>query len=189
MAFPYGILGKSAKMSREIPPPSGAKAPSVRLRSEWQAGDRALIVDLHRRGYAGEGDRFGGAFPDYVDRTVADAGLDVPGHRSRVWFAEREEDALGCAAMIDRGRRGQLRWVVLVPEARGLGLGRALFEAAMAHAAAQGWEEVYLETTDGLGPSMQLYLANGFTVVSDAEEELWDGPGRMIVMTKRLRSF
>ncbi|HRK67518.1 MAG TPA: hypothetical protein PKY73_08200, partial [Hyphomonas sp.] len=37
-----------------------------------------------------------------------------------------------------------------------------LFAAAMDHAAAQGWPEVYLETTDGLGASMQLYLANGF---------------------------
>ena len=109
-----------------------------------------------------------------------------PARASRVWFAERGAETLGCAAMIDRGGRGQLRWVVLVPQARGLGLGKALFEAAMAHAAAQGWPEVYLETTDGLGPSMQLYLANGFEVVSDEEEELWNGRGRMIVMTRRL---
>lgn len=173
-------------MSRKFPPTGENQRFGIHLRSDWRLGDDDLIVDLHRRGYAGEGDRFGGPFPAYVAATVLEAGLDQPGHTSRVWFAERGAETLGCAAMIDRGTRGQLRWVVLLPEARGLGLGKALFEAAMSHAAAQGWPEVYLETTDGLGPSMQLYLANGFTVVSDEEEELWNGRGRMIVMSRRL---
>ena len=172
-------------MSRDFPPPAGRLPPGVRLRSDWLPGDPRLIVDLHQRGYAGEGPRFAAGFADYVGLTVAEAGLGVPGNASRVWFAERGADVLGCAAMIDRGTRGQLRWVVLVPEARGLGLGKALFATAMEHAAAQGWPEVYLETTDGLAASMQMYLANGFAVTRDREEELWDGPGRMIVMTRR----
>lgn len=173
-------------MSRKLRPPGEIHPPGVRLRSDWRDGDGDLIVELHRRGYAGEGDRFGDPFPEYVAETVREAGLGKPGHASRVWFAERGSETLGCAAMIDRGSRGQLRWVVLLPEARGLGLGKALFEAAMAHAAECGWPEVYLETTDGLGPSMQLYLANGFTVTSDEETELWSGRGRFIVMTRRL---
>lgn len=173
-------------MSRDFPPPAGKPPPDVLLRSDWRAGDAALIVDLHRRGYAGEGPAFAGRFADHVGLTVAEARLDAPGHASRIWFAERGSETLGCAAMIDRGTRGQLRWVVLVPEARGLGLGKALFAAAMDHAAAQGWPEVYLETSGGLPVSMQMYLANGFTVISDCEEELWDGPGRMIVMARRL---
>jgi len=173
-------------MSREIPVSAQVTAPGIRLRGDWRLGDADLIVDLHRRGYAGEGPRFATGFADYVRQTVEDAGLGQTGNASRVWFAERGGETLGCAAMIDRGTRGQLRWVVLVPEARGLGVGKALFEAAMAHAAAQNWREVYLETTDGLAASMQLYLANGFATVSDQEVELWDGPGRMIVMSRRL---
>lgn len=173
-------------MSREIPQSEDEGAGPVRLRSDWRSGDADLIVELHRRGYAGEGERFAGPFPDYVGETVREAGLDRPGHASRVWFAERGAETLGCAAMIDRGNRGQLRWVVLVPEARGLGIGKALFAAAMDHAAAQGWPEVFLETTDGLGPSMQMYLANGFTVTQDVEDDLWHGRGQFIVMTRRL---
>jgi len=173
-------------MSRDFPSPGGRPPQAARLRSDWRSGDAALIVDLHRRGYAGEGPAFAGRFSEYVGLTVAEAGLDAPGHASRVWFAERKGETLGCAAMIDRGTRGQLRWVVLVPEARGLSLGKALFAAAMDHAAAQRWREVYLETTGGLAASMHMYLANGFVVTSDTEEDLWDGPGRMIVMTRPL---
>lgn len=172
-------------MSRRLPSPEDAAGEKVRLRSDWQPGDAQLIVDLHRRGYAPEGERFGGHFPDYVAETVREARLDQPGHASRVWFAVRGAETLGCAAMIDRGTRGQLRWVVLLPEARGLGIGRALFTAAMDHAAAQGWPEVYLETTDGLEASRHLYLANGFTVTSKAPADLWHGPGQFIVMTRR----
>ncbi|MFN7164743.1 MAG: GNAT family N-acetyltransferase [Hyphomonas sp.] len=173
-------------MSREIPLLAQGLPPDIRLRSEWRPGDADRVVDLHQRGYAGEGERFHTGFAAYVRQTVDAAGLGMPGNAGRVWFAERGEEALGCAAMVDRGGRGQLRWVVLVPEARGLGIGKALFRAAMAHAEAQGWTQVYLETTDGLAASMQLYLANGFAVTSDREEELWDGPGRMIVMTRHL---
>jgi GNAT superfamily N-acetyltransferase len=173
-------------MSRRIPQPEDAPPQDARLRSEWRSGDADLIVDLHRRGYAGEGPAFADPFPDYVAETVREAGLDRPGHASRVWFAERGADAVGCAAMIDRGTRGQLRWVVLLPQARGLGLGKALFRAAMDHADAQGWPEVFLETTGGLAASMQLYLANGFTVTRHEPADLWGVPGYHIVMTRRL---
>jgi GNAT superfamily N-acetyltransferase len=173
-------------MSRTIPQPEDAPPQDARLRSEWRSGDADLIVDLHRRGYAGEGPAFADPFPDYVAETVREAGLDRPGHASRVWFAERGAETVGCAAMIDRGTRGQLRWVVLLPQARGLGLGKALFRAAMDHAAAQGWPEVFLETTGGLTASMQLYLANGFAIVSDEPADLWGVPSRHIVMVRRL---
>jgi GNAT superfamily N-acetyltransferase len=173
-------------MSRGIPSPEYAPEPDVRLRSEWRSGDADLIAELHRRGYANEGPAFGPPFVHYVRQTVNEAGLGQPGNAGCVWFAERGGAAVGCAAMIDRGTRGQLRWVVLLPEARGFGIGKALFKAAIDHAAAQGWPEVFLETTGGLDTSMQLYRANGFSVVSDTVEELWDGPGQMIVMVRHL---
>ena len=174
-------------MSLNRPPSKTALPTGVSLRSAWRPGDAGLIVDLHRQGYASEGDRFGAGFPAYVRKTVEEAGLDRPGHASRVWFAERDGKPLGCTAMIDRNGRGQLRWVVLLPAARGLGLGKAMLGSAMAHAADQGWSEVFLETTDGLDASMQLYLALGFAVTSNTEAELWDGPGRTIVMARSLQ--
>lgn len=175
-------------MSHFTPPKNLALPAGLNLRSAWRPGDADLIVDLHRRGYASEGDRFGPSFPGYVRKTVEEAGLDAPGHDSRVWFAEQAGETLGCAAMIDRNGRGQLRWVVLLPAARGLGLGKLLLTTAMDYAAAQGWPDVFLETTDGLGPSMQLYLTHGFAVTSVTEVDLWDGPGRMIVMARSLQS-
>ncbi|MEO1100299.1 MAG: GNAT family N-acetyltransferase [Pseudomonadota bacterium] len=155
------------------------------IRHDRREGDNELIVDLHRRGYAQEGDRFGETFPPFVLETVLAADLDAAGG-SRVWFAEMGGQTIGCTAMIDRGVRGQLRWVVLLPAARGRGVGKRLFDLAMTHAHRQGWTEVFLETTDGLDASMTLYRKAGFTEVEVSEADLWHGRGQLIVMAKHI---
>lgn len=155
------------------------------IRSDWRGGDVDRIVELHRQGYAHEPVRYGEDFLRHVMHTVEEA--DIPAHpASRVWFAELEGETVGCAALVDRGEKGQLRWVVLTPETRGLGLGRRLLKAAMAHAAAQDWNSVYLETTDGLDASMALYKRLGFTVDIAEDRPLWHGGGQFIQMSRAL---
>lgn len=157
----------------------------ISIRSERRAGDDALIVELHRLGYTPEGPRFGAAFCDFVAETVSEANLADPAN-GRVWFAERDGETLGCAAMITRGDEGQLRWVVLRPEARGLGCGRALVDRAMDHARHLRFKRVFLETTDGLDASMAIYRKLGFVDVHNAPAQLWHGEGQLIVMSLNL---
>ncbi len=152
------------------------------IRDDRSPGDDALIVDLHRRGYAPEDARFREEFCAFVGETVARTDLDDPA-RGTVWFAEQRGEAIGCAALVDRGDRGQLRWVVLLPEGRGFGLGKALVDRALQHARARGYREVFLETTDGLEASMAIYEKLGFVTVHDAPEPLWHGNGQLIVMS------
>lgn len=155
------------------------------IRSDWQDGDVERIVELHRRGYADEPMRYGEDFLRHVRHTVEEA--DIPAHpASRVWFAELDGETVGCAALVDRGERGQLRWVVLTPETRGLGIGRRLLDAAMAHADKQDWQSVYLETTDGLDVSMALYERLGFRVDVAEDRPTWHGGGRFIQMSRAL---
>lgn len=160
-------------------------AHAIAIRDNRRPGDDALIVELHRRGYAGEGPRFAQPFLDFVAKTVAEGRLDES-DAGKVWFAEAKGEGVGCAALIDRGSCGQLRWVVLAPEARGQGVGRRLVEEALIHARARGHSHVYLETTDGLAASMKIYEQLGFRTVYDEVEPLWDGEGRMIRMETEL---
>ena len=160
-------------------------ATSIQFRHDRRLGDDQLIVDLHRLGYAREGDRFGEPFCVFVGETVAEAQLDKPG-RSRVWFAELDEKAVGCSALVDRGEVGQLRWVVLLPEARGTGAGRKLVDLALNHARACDHHEVFLETTDGLASSMAIYEKLGFQTSDAHVERLWHGDGVHITMTLKL---
>lgn len=157
----------------------------VIIRNDWREGDVDRIVELHRQGYAHEPVRYGEDFLRHVRGTVEEA--DIPSHpASRVWFAELDGETVGCAALVDRGDKGQLRWVVLTPETRGLGIGRQMLEAAMEHASEQDWESLYLETTDGLDASMTLYKQLGFTVEIAEDRPLWHGGGQFIQMSRAL---
>ena len=158
---------------------------AIVIRGERRAGDDELIVALHADGYRGEGAHFNDAFLVHVRATVAEARLDAPG-AGRVFFAERGGLAIGCAAMIARGDRGQLRWVVLTPAARGTGIGRRLVHAALDEARARGFASVFLETTSGLVASMGLYRTLGFVETEHGDHAPWESEADVIRMTLAL---
>lgn len=161
----------------------------ARLRTEWRKGDDELIVRLHRAGYQDFDDRFTGARLEAmiasVEVMIAEAGLG-PHSAHRLWFAEIDERTVGCVGLVRRGRQGQLRWLVLLDEARGHGLGRQLVQAVLDEARRQGLEEVYLKTVRGLDASMALYERFGFQRERDVETDLWHGRGHEVTMRLQL---
>ncbi|MEM9973035.1 MAG: GNAT family N-acetyltransferase [Pseudomonadota bacterium] len=56
----------------------------------------------------------------------------------------------------------EIKRVYVAPEARGLGAGRALFEAAMAQARADGYVRMVLDTFHTLAEAIELYGKLGF---------------------------
>ncbi|AVP97813.1 GNAT family N-acetyltransferase [Ahniella affigens] len=60
----------------------------------------------------------------------------------------------------------ELRKMYFLPEARGLGAGRALIERCLAVAKAFGYQRCYLETLEGMHAAQKLYRANGFTEIA-----------------------
>lgn len=157
----------------------------ITIRNRLQPGDLGRLIALHGTGYA-ELPGFGSRFEAFVARTVSDFGLDN-NLEGRIWLAEFDGDLLGCTAIARRGPHlGQLRWVLVAPVARGLGLGRALLDRAMAYCREQGFERVYLETTDGLEISSRMYEKRGFVTTSSERVELWEGVRPLIRMEKKL---
>ncbi len=146
----------------------------ITIRSELRPGDLGRIAALHGEVYATEpGFPADMSFEAFVCRTLADFVLE-DGADGRIWLAERGDKLLGCAAMINREGRGQLRWVLAAREARGLGLGRDLVGRAMDYARDRGCSEVYLETTTGLDASMAIYEKLGFEIVSEERLDHWN---------------
>lgn len=161
------------------------------IRSDRRHGDDALVAKLHTEGYKKLGSRFGEPFDRYVEYTLQEAKLDQrfadKNDRTNVWYAQLEGQTVGCAALVDRGDRAQLRWVVVLEEARGLGLGKKLLNLVLAHARETGFSSIYLETIDELTPSMTLYEGLGFQLVSKKNIPLWYGEdGCEVVMDMRL---
>ena len=163
---------------------------SITFRTDRQPGDLGRIVWLHGIGYKGEdGNHFGPRFEAYVAGTVAEFGLERDG-KGVLIFAERGGEPVGCAAMLDRSHirtgQAQLRWVVALPELRGLGIGQELIARAITIARAEGYTEVFLETTDGLDAAMGIYQKLGFEETSSRKMTLWTEHMTMIEMVLRL---
>lgn len=158
----------------------------ITIRTELRSGDLGRIIMLHGEVYDDGGVHFGLPFEAFVARTIADYILDNKA-KGQVWLAEHNNTLCGCAAIIDRNSKGQLRWVLVSPALRGTGLGKKLVLNALDYARQQNWSEVYLETTEGLDASMQLYQSLGFYVVSETKEKLWsEAVQKLIVMRNML---
>jgi len=159
----------------------------IAVRTTLRAGDLGRIIELHGKVYDLL-DGFGLRFEAYVGRTIAEFVLDNRAH-GQIWLVERDNRLIGCAAVVLReGRRGQLRWVVVDPSERGRGIGKQLLQSALEYCREKDCESVFLETTDGLPESQALYEKVGFVVTSNRVEELWDGPGPLIVMELVLKN-
>ena len=154
---------------------------AISVRNDLRVGDLGRVIALHGTCYdALPG--YGLTFEAYVARTIAEYVLDA-GTNGRLWLAERGGDLVGCTAIVLReNHRAQLRWVLVDPSARGLGLGKDLVNRALAYSREHGCSEVYLETTDGLPESQTLYEALGFEETYNEVEDLWDGPRPLIRM-------
>ena len=152
----------------------------MEYRTSPEPDDVNLILGLHSDGYRDLDWRFESdcldAFLAHVQATLAEVNLNDR-QSNRVWFAEENGKALGCAGLLQRGTKGQLRWVVLLPMARGRGIGKQLVQQAFDFARDMGLEEMYLETTNGLEASMSLYESMGFVVESTSTEQMWFGKG------------
>ncbi len=157
----------------------------IQIRDELRCGDLGRIITLHGVVYEPLGG-FGLRFEAYVAKTIAEYVLDNSS-RGRVWLAERDNDLVGCVAIAEREQNtGQLRWVLVDPAMRGFGLGHRLVTLALDHCVERGLASVYLETTDGLPESMQLYEKLGFEVHSTETADLWDGARELIKMRLQL---
>jgi GNAT superfamily N-acetyltransferase len=153
----------------------------ISIRTDLRPGDLGRIISLHGEVYDPLGG-YGLTFEAFVGRTIAEFVLDNNA-RGRIWLAERGDRLVGCTAIVLRdGDRGQLRWVLVDPSARGRGIGKQLVGSAMDYCREEGCESVFLETTDGLPESQALYEKLGFAVTSESVEELWDGPRPLIIM-------
>ena len=153
----------------------------ITIRTELGPGDLGRVIALHGRCYD-HLPGFGLAFEAYVAQTIAEYVLDA-GEKGCLWLAERGDRLVGCTAIVLRDdNRAQLRWVLVDQSTRGIGLGRRLVEAALDYCRAEGYRQVFLETTDGLPESQALYEKLGFVETANAIDELWAGPRPLIVM-------
>jgi ribosomal protein S18 acetylase RimI-like enzyme len=137
-----------------------------------EPGDLGQVVMLHGLLYAKEyGYDF--TFEAYVAEPLAQF-VKRKNSRERIWLAKVDDKIFGSICICEVSTsEAQLRWFLVGPEARGLGLGKELIDKALSFCSVQKYNKVTLWTVKGLDAAKSLYVRNGFIVQEEIEHEVW----------------
>ena len=131
----------------------------------YTAADRSWLVARHAELYARD-EGFDASFGVLVEEILRafEAGHDPV--RERGWIAREGAARLGsifCVRQDDT--TAKLRLFLLLPEARGKGLGQRMLDTCMGFARAQGYRRMVLWTHESHRAACALYLRNGFALM------------------------
>jgi DNA-binding MarR family transcriptional regulator/GNAT superfamily N-acetyltransferase len=143
------------------------------IRNEIKPGDVGCLIQLHGWIYAKECG-FNHVFEGYVCKTFYDFLENYHPEKDRLWLAEAEEGIIGAIAIVGHSaQRAQLRWFILHPHFRGMGLGNTLLNEAMQYCREKGFQTVFLETTEDQKTAIKMYMKAGFRKVAEHENHTW----------------
>lgn len=146
------------------------------IRTELQSGDLGYIIHLHGRLYAEECG-YGVGFEAYVAHGLAEFYKQYDPEKDRIWICEHGGRIIGFLALMHRGETvAQLRYFLLLPEYRGIGLGKRLMELYMAHLKQAGYQSTYLWTTREQQTAIALYQRFGFRLVEEVASATFGKP-------------
>ncbi|MES0861661.1 GNAT family N-acetyltransferase [Ruegeria sp. SCPT10] len=133
----------------------------VVLRS-FQADDAPWLVERHGTLYARD-EGFDDSFAPLVAGILREFIADHDPSCECGWIAERAGERLGSIFCVRLdAQTAKLRLFLLVPEARGLGLGKRLLETCMGFARQAGYQQMQLWTHESHRAACALYRANGW---------------------------
>lgn len=166
------LLRSMAAIQTILTAGSEIRPEEITLRSEIQPGDIGYLTFLHGWVYKEEY-HYNETFEAYVAHSFYELIEKKDPEKSRLWCAEHNGRTIGCIGIVSRGERAQLRWFLLDPLYRGVGLGKKLLQTALGFAKEAGFQKVYLETTDDLQDAIRMYEKAGFRKCAEKPNHSW----------------
>src|SRR4030095_10549839 len=102
----------------------------ISIRTELRPGDIGYVIYLHGALYSKEYN-YGIQFESYVAKGLCEFFEKYDSNRNRVWVCEHDARMIGFLLLMDRGESAQLRYFLIEPEYRGIGLGSKLLNLYM----------------------------------------------------------
>ncbi len=140
----------------------------ISLRTELRPGDLGYMIYMHGDLY-GKEYGYGIPFEAYVAKGLCEFYEKYNPERNRVWLCEHNGRIIGSLLLMDRGKAAQLRYFLIRPEYRGIGLGSRLIKLYMDFLRECGYKESYLWTTHELSTAAFLYKRVGFKLTEEKE--------------------
>ncbi len=152
---------------------SGGENPPVTIRHDLRPGDAGALIQMHGWIYEKE-HGYNHIFEGYVCKTLYEFLTAYDPAKDRIWFAESGGQMVGAIAVVGHSDGvAQLRWFLLRPDFRGLGLGRRLMDGALRFAKECGYRKIFLITTDIQTTAIRMYEKAGFRKVSETVSDAW----------------
>jgi peptidyl-dipeptidase Dcp len=147
----------------------------ITIRNNLEPGDIGYITYLHGKLYAEEFG-YGVDFEAYVARGLHEFYVNYQQAKDGVWICEHNQKVVGFLALMNRGKAAQLRYFIILPEYRGIGLGNKLMEIFLQYLEEAGYRSAYLLTSPELEAATHLYRKFGFSLVEEVQTVHFEQP-------------
>ncbi len=147
----------------------------ITIRTTLQSGDIGYVIYLHGLLYKRE---YGYQleFEAYVAWGLHEFYSKYNPATDRVWVCEHRGKMIGFMLLMNRGKAAQLRYFLIEPAYRGIGLGKKLMTLYIAFLKECRYESSYLLTTDELPAAASLYMRHGFKLVESKKSDVFGKP-------------
>lgn len=143
----------------------------IKIRTHLKPGDIGMITYLHGTLYHEEFG-FGINFESYVAGAFSEFHKNYDPSRDRIWVCEHDKKIIGSILLMGRNNEeAQLRFFLINPAYRKIGLGKHLISQCINFAKDNSYRKIYLWTTDQLPASKHLYLTFGFELLEEKYSE------------------
>lgn len=147
----------------------------ISIRTTLIPGDIGYVTFLHGDLYFRE-NNYGISFEAYVAQGLAEFCKQYDPTTNRVWVAEHKDKRVGFLLLMNRGTAAQLRYFILLPEYRGIGLGKKMMQLYMEFLHNCRYQSSYLWTTNEQDTAISLYERYGFKLSEQKESTAFGKP-------------
>jgi peptidyl-dipeptidase Dcp len=148
----------------------------ITIRTILQPGDIGYVTYMHGHLYRQEYG-YGVSFEAYVAQGLYEFYKNYDAQLDCVWIAEHEGKIVGFLLLMHRQpAEAQLRYFILHPTYRGIGLGKKLAALYMDHLKRNGYKKSYLLTTDELFTAAHIYQKMGFILTEEIASTAFGKP-------------
>lgn len=143
------------------------------IRHRKKPGDIGCLTYLHGILYAKE-HGYDQTFEAYVADGLAKFVQSFSPQKDRIWLAEIDGQVIGSVAVVGHSKtEAQLRWFLVHPDYRRLGIGKQLMEKALQFSKEHKYETLFLWTASELTEAAHLYAHFGFSKTDEKTHEIW----------------
>jgi len=141
----------------------------IAIRTTLQPGDIGYVTYMHGYLYHKEYN-YDINCEVYIAEGFCEFYKNYDPQKDCVWVAEHHDRIVGFVLLMHReNNAAQLRYFILEPEYRGIGLGKKLINLYMDSLKAKGYKTSYLWTTNDLFTAAHIYKQIGFVLTEEKD--------------------